>query len=143
MFCFLPITTIALGLLPKEEVNNASGIYNLTRTLGGGIGIAALNTAVDFRFDVHYLRIAETMRVGARASSDMLDGLSARFGTRLADAAQADLAALEAVKRIAEREATTMAFNDAFLMLAGFFALALLLMPLLRSVGGRTSEAKP
>ena len=83
MACFMPITNIALGLLPEEEVNNASGIYNLTRTLGGGVGIAVLNTVVDLRFDLHYLRIAETLRIGARTPTDMLHGLSAHLATRV------------------------------------------------------------
>ncbi|MFV9874936.1 MAG: hypothetical protein AB8U25_00740 [Rickettsiales endosymbiont of Dermacentor nuttalli] len=44
MFCFLPITTISLGTLPKSEIKNASGLYNLMRNLGEAIGLALNNT---------------------------------------------------------------------------------------------------
>ena len=47
MYCFLPINSLALGTLPPEEVKNASGLYNLTRNLGGAIGLAVANTLDD------------------------------------------------------------------------------------------------
>ncbi|MCZ6774264.1 MAG: hypothetical protein O7G83_20080, partial [Proteobacteria bacterium] len=56
------------------------------------------------------------------------------FADRLANLDRADLAALEALTRMVEREAATMAFNDAFLVLGALFMLALVLLPFLRSV---------
>ncbi len=44
MFIFLPINALALGTLPPDEVKNASGLYNLTRNLGGAMGLAVANT---------------------------------------------------------------------------------------------------
>ncbi len=41
-FVFVPLTTLAMGRLRKEEMGNAAGIYNLVRNIGGSIGIAAL-----------------------------------------------------------------------------------------------------
>ena len=66
--------------------------------------------------------------------SGMLDGLSANFAARLANPDQAEVAALEVLTRMAEREAATMAFNDAFLVLGALFFLSLVLIPLLKSV---------
>lgn len=37
---FTPLATQCMITLPKEYVNEASGIFNLMRTIGGGIGIA-------------------------------------------------------------------------------------------------------
>ena len=45
-FIFVPLTTLAMGRLRKEEMGNAAGIYNLVRNVGGSIGIAALTTAI-------------------------------------------------------------------------------------------------
>ena len=41
MFAIVPVTNIALGTLPPERVKNASGLFNLTRNLGGAVGLAA------------------------------------------------------------------------------------------------------
>ena len=41
-FVFVPLTTLAMGRLRKQEMGNAAGIYNLVRNLGGSIGISAL-----------------------------------------------------------------------------------------------------
>ena len=41
-FVFVPLTTLAMGRLRKQEMGNAAGIYNLIRNIGGSIGIAAL-----------------------------------------------------------------------------------------------------
>ena len=41
MVCMVPINNIALGTLPPERIKNASGLYNLTRNLGGAVGSRA------------------------------------------------------------------------------------------------------
>lgn len=46
MLCFVPINTLLPGLLPVEEIKNASGLYNLMRNLGGAIGLAVANTLI-------------------------------------------------------------------------------------------------
>ena len=42
--CIVPVTRFALGFLPLERVSDASGLYNLSRDLGGVIGIALIDT---------------------------------------------------------------------------------------------------
>ena len=43
-FIFVPLSTTSLGTLPKEEIGNATGIYNLMRNVGGSIGISMMTT---------------------------------------------------------------------------------------------------
>ena len=38
MMAMIPINNISLGTLPPERVKNASGLYNLTRNVGGAVG---------------------------------------------------------------------------------------------------------
>ena len=140
MFCFLPITTIALGRLPPAEVNHASGLYNLMRNLGGAIGIAAVNTVFEARYDLYYLQIAERVRAGGIAVTDTMSRLSPRLETQLYDPERSELAALSVIRGLVEREATVMSYNDIFMLVGGVFILALLLMPLVRKVG---HEANP
>lgn len=43
-FLFVPLSTVTLGAVPKEELAGASGVSTLLRQLGGSLGIAVLTT---------------------------------------------------------------------------------------------------
>jgi DHA2 family multidrug resistance protein len=58
-FMFVPLNTMALGSLKKEQMGNASGIFNLMRNVGGSAGIAMAATLAARRAQVH-----QTMLVG-------------------------------------------------------------------------------
>ena len=40
MLVMIPITNSALGTMPPQKLKNASGLFNLTRNLGGAVGLA-------------------------------------------------------------------------------------------------------
>jgi DHA2 family multidrug resistance protein len=44
MFCLVPTTRLALGLLAAADVADGSGLFNLSRNLGGAIGLALIDT---------------------------------------------------------------------------------------------------
>jgi len=53
------VTNTALGTLAPERMKNASGLFNLMRNLGGAIGLAAINTLLNDRMDLHLARLRE------------------------------------------------------------------------------------
>src|SRR5262249_43881698 len=50
---FVPLTTLSLGAVPKEQMANASGLFNMVRTVGGSIGIALLITFLSRGAQLH------------------------------------------------------------------------------------------
>ncbi|MGH7271975.1 MAG: hypothetical protein ACREJ3_16215, partial [Polyangiaceae bacterium] len=52
-FLFVPIQTISYAGVPVQKNNQVSGIINLSRNLGGDIGIAFVTTLVVRRSQVH------------------------------------------------------------------------------------------
>ena len=64
MLCMVPINNIALGTLPPERLKNASGLFNLTRNLGGAVGLALINTVLNDRMDLHLQRLHEQRHLG-------------------------------------------------------------------------------
>jgi DHA2 family multidrug resistance protein len=50
---FVPLSNVALGTMPQEQIGNASGIYNLIRNIGGSIGISAANTIAQRHLQTH------------------------------------------------------------------------------------------
>lgn len=45
-FIFVPLATSSMGTLAPDQIGNASGLFNLTRNLGGSIGIASITTLI-------------------------------------------------------------------------------------------------
>src|ERR1041385_4300311 len=72
MLAMVPTNTIALGTLAPERVKNASGLFNLTRNLGGAVGLAALNTVLDDRMDLHITRLHEAVTWSRGAAVETL-----------------------------------------------------------------------
>jgi DHA2 family multidrug resistance protein len=50
---FVPLATTAMGLLPNEQMGNATGLFSLMRNLGGSIGISMVTTMLARGAQVH------------------------------------------------------------------------------------------
>ena len=53
MFCFISVNDIALGTMARDQIQNASSLYNLTRNLGGAIGLAVVNSLLTTKRKVY------------------------------------------------------------------------------------------
>src|SRR4051812_2439904 len=131
LLCFIPINRLALATLPPNELKNASGVFNLTRNLGGAVGLALLNTFIEHGQQLHWSRLAERIEPGRPEVRATLDTMAARFGDVLRGA-DPNVAALREVARVVQREALVLTFNDAFLAVSLLLAASLVLMPLVR-----------
>ena len=124
MLAMIPVTNTSLGTLPADRVKNASGLFNLSRNLGGAIGLAALNTLLNKRMDLHLDRLHAHANWSRGPATDMLANLTARFHDFGGDAG---LMAIKEMSLLARREATVMSFADVFATFTVLFvALALL-----------------
>ncbi|MBF0324216.1 MAG: DHA2 family efflux MFS transporter permease subunit [Alphaproteobacteria bacterium] len=133
MFCFVPINAVALGHLAPAAVQNASGLYNLMRNLGGAIGLAAITTALGDRVDFHYARLAEKVTWDNLEAVTRLGEISARMAAMVPG--DPDQAALKVLVNLTKQQAMTMAFGDVLLGMSLVFVAGLLLMPLVHKVG--------
>ena len=130
MLCFVPVTGLALGTLSEGQVRDASGLFSLTRNLGGAIGLAWVATAFEDRTALHQSRLAESLDAFDPQVQDRLAGMAADLSDLIRH--DPDLAALRIMSDIVGRQAEVMAFNDLLLMLAGIMGVAVLLLPLVR-----------
>ena len=67
MFCYLPANLIALGTMPSDKLKNAAGLYNLTRDLGGALGLATISTILNSRLHFHWNRLVENINLARPA----------------------------------------------------------------------------
>jgi DHA2 family multidrug resistance protein len=126
MLAMVPITNIALGTLAPERLKNASGLFNLTRNLGGAVGLALINTELNSRTDLHLARLHEAITWSRPVAMETLNALAQRFQNFGSDA---QAMALKQMMLITRRQGVVMAFADVFLMLTALFvALAVLVL---------------
>src|SRR5947208_2155977 len=52
-FYFVPLSAAAIGVVSKEKMGDASALFNLTRNLGGSVGVALAVTLLSRRAQFH------------------------------------------------------------------------------------------
>jgi MFS transporter, DHA2 family, multidrug resistance protein len=123
MMAMVPTNNIALGTLEPHLVKNASGLFNLTRNLGGAVGLAVINQVLNERTDLHIARLQDRVNWGNASAVEMLN----QYTQRLQGMGDSALMALKQLSQLVHRQAVVMAYGDAFVMLT-FFYLGLSLM---------------
>ncbi len=141
VFAVAPAVTLGLGSLPMERLKYASGLFNMMRNLGGAVGIAVCGAILNIRTNAHFLDIASNLTPANGAMERLLGSLDQRYAAALGGAAPGHIAALKALWNLAYREASTLAYADAFQAIMVAFAVATLFVPLLRKVVGPGSAA--
>jgi MFS transporter, DHA2 family, multidrug resistance protein len=126
-FVFVPLTTLAMGRLRKQEIGNAAGIYNLVRNLGGSIGISALTAFLERGAQTHQNYLGTHLSAGSPVATATLQGLTARFAQGGADGVTAHREAMGAMYASMQQQASLMAYADNFRLL-GY--LSILCIPL-------------
>ena len=116
MFSIVPVTNTALGTLPPDRVKNASGLFNLTRNLGGALGLAVINTQLNDRMDLHLARLHAAVNWAREPATETLANLTAHF-----QGSDAHLLALKQMMGMARQQAAVMSFADVFMMLTVLF----------------------
>jgi MFS transporter, DHA2 family, multidrug resistance protein len=129
---FVPLTTISMSPIRKENMGNATSLFNLVRNLGGSIGISAVST-MQTRFQQRNINI-----LGADVNPYTLDArrvmnsLKSMFVASGSDVVTAAHQARAAMFGMVERQASMLAYNSIFLILAGLFLLMLPFIFLMR-----------
>ena len=118
MLCMVPINNIALGTMPPARMRGASGLFNLTRNLGGAVGLAIINTLLTNRQDQHYFSLRDNIHWGNQVAVDQLNNMASSF---TASGLNGQQAALRQMVNMATQQAMVMSFSDIFLMLTILF----------------------
>jgi DHA2 family multidrug resistance protein len=134
MLCMVPINNLALGTMPPQKIKNASGVFNLTRNLGGAFGLALINTILDKRMDLHIDRLHEAVSWGRVKADETLQQMTQAFSQLGSDA---ELAAIKQMTRMAHRQAEVLALGDVFLALTVLFLSLVLLTTLMQKPAKR------
>ena len=134
VFAVAPSVTLGLGSLPAARLKYASGLFNMMRNLGGAVGIAVCGAVLNDRTNQHFLAIATNLTPANGAMDRLIAATSTRLATLLGSASAGHVAALAQLRALAYREASTMAYADAFRAVMLAFVIATPLVLLMRKV---------
>lgn len=140
-FILVPVSALATAGLPASRTAGASGLFNMTRNLGGSIGIALLSALLTVREQFHSNRLGEVVSLYNPLTRERLGALTQKFAASGSDAYTAGQQAIAALDAVVRREATLMAFNDCFRVLGFVLIGATVAAFLCRPAKVRTSAA--
>ncbi|HTK95882.1 MAG TPA: DHA2 family efflux MFS transporter permease subunit [Terriglobales bacterium] len=114
---FVPLTTITNDPVPKEELGNATSLFNLMRNIGASIGIATVTTMLARHQQVHTNVLVGHVNAYDPASQTALRQMIAELQARGVDLTTATHQAYAALFGTVQQQAVMMSFNDVFWML--------------------------
>ena len=113
-FLFVPINTAAYAFLPKEKNNQASGLINLARNVGGSVGISFVTTMLTRRAQFHQVALTEHVNGGSGKLQAMLHSAERMLMAHGSSAFEASHQAYGLIANIISRQATMLAYIDDF-----------------------------
>ncbi len=123
---FIALSTMSFATLRREQMGSATGIYNLMRNIGGGIGISLATTILARRAQTHQNILVGRMTPYDPVYQQRLEQIR-RALTPKVGPHQAAQQALGVLYRTLVAQATLLAFVDNFRLMT---LLALCMMPL-------------
>jgi MFS transporter, DHA2 family, multidrug resistance protein len=141
VFAVAPGVGLGLGSLPPERLKYASGLYNMMRNLGGAVGIAVCSAILNAQTNFHFNMIASHLTPANGPMARLIAGAAQRYGAIPGSPEAGHLGAVKTLWQLAYREASTLAYADAFRAIMVAFVIATLLVPLLRNVTTGSASA--
>jgi MFS transporter, DHA2 family, multidrug resistance protein len=116
-FLFTPINNVAFGSLDPRNAQQASGLINLARQLGGSFGIAILSTFVESRTQTYRADLLTNVYANNPDVVQRLNLLAGNLTAHGYTPLVAHHAAMEQLDRILMRQASMLSYNDAWMMI--------------------------
>jgi DHA2 family multidrug resistance protein len=136
---FVPLSTTVMAYLPRERMGQATGIYNLMRNIGAGVGISLMTTFLARSAQAHQAALVTHLTPYDPRYRQWLETAQSALAAR-GNPATAPAQALAMLYGMLGRQATLLAFLDNFrlISLAGVICVPLvLLFRRSRARGGR------
>jgi DHA2 family multidrug resistance protein len=128
-----PLSAVATSGIEAENAGSASGLFNMTRNLGGAVGIALLQTLLTKREQYHSNVLMQSVSLLEQATRMRIEKLTQYFVNHgVVDHAEATHRAVVAIGKIVQKQAFILAFSDTFYLLGAALIIALIAALLLK-----------
>jgi len=129
---FVPLTTVTLSTIAKEEMGNATGIFNLLRNLGGSVGIATAATLLSRCTQFYQTGLTAHVNPFNPVTQLRLAELQQGAIAKGVDAVTAEKTALAILNAMVQRQAGMLAYNYIFWVIGIAFLVIIPLLILLK-----------
>jgi DHA2 family multidrug resistance protein len=116
-FLFVPINTVAYAFLPKDKNNAASGLINLSRNIGGSLGISLVTTILARRSQYHQSVLSSHVNNGNSVFQSTIAGTQQMLIAHGSSGYEASRQAYGIVASMIDRQASVMSYIDCFFVL--------------------------
>jgi DHA2 family multidrug resistance protein len=134
---FVPLTTATMDPISREEMGNATSIFNLMRNLGGSCGIAAATTYLFRREQFHTFQLGAHVTAAVPGTERFLEGIQGALVARGSDPVAAAHQAYGAIWGMVLRQASMISFVDTFRVMGIVFLLVIPLLFLMKRPRGQ------
>jgi len=117
-FFFIPLTTVTMSVIKREDMANATGIYNLIRNLGGSFGVAFVTTVLSRRAQFHQNHLIENLTPFDSAYQLYTEKASGLLQYKGFESFTSDHGGLGIIYRELLRQSSMLSFNDAFYLVS-------------------------
>jgi DHA2 family multidrug resistance protein len=122
----VPLMVITMAYIPKEKMGNATGLFNMMRNIGGGVGISLVSTMLTRMGQKHTNLLVANVTPTSTLVQSLFGGLKGLFAS--SGPGLADQQAYATLFGLVQREATMVAMVRVFQYLG---VLALVMIPLI------------
>jgi DHA2 family multidrug resistance protein len=117
-FLFVPINTLVYSGIAPEKSNSVSGIVNLSRNMGGDIGIAFVTTFIARRSQYHQGTLSSFTSNFSSAFASRLSGITLALQKAGVDSIDASKRAMAVLYGQLLQQSTTLAYIDCLKVLS-------------------------
>jgi DHA2 family multidrug resistance protein len=122
---FVPLTTVTMDSIAKDQMGNATSLFNLMRNLGGSIGIAVAATMSSRGVQAFTNILGTHVTNYDWQATSMLRNLHAMYAAAGADPVTAEQRAQTALFGLVQRQAAMLSFVQVFRFMGTLFIVML------------------
>jgi DHA2 family multidrug resistance protein len=141
-FLFTPINNVAYANLKPSEAQEASGLINLARQLGGSFGIAIITTYLQSRTALHRADLVANTYAANPAFAERLQGALQHFIALGYSFVKAQAMAYAAIDQALTAQALMLSYNDTWMLILKSFVLTAPAILVIRKPKGRAAPGE-
>jgi len=125
---FVPLTTVTLSAIPRQEMGSATGVFNLLRNIGGSVGIAIAATLLARFSQFYQTSLVPHINQYSPIFQMRFNAVKQLLMSKGMQATQTDQTTLVIIYGMVRKQAVTLAYNRIFFIIGLAF---LAIIPLL------------
>ncbi|SKA17400.1 MFS transporter, DHA2 family, multidrug resistance protein [Trichlorobacter thiogenes] len=139
---FVPLTTVTLSGIARQEMGNATGVFNLLRNIGGSVGIAIAATLLSRLSQFYQTSLSAHVTPYNPVFQMRLSELKQALIAKGMQATQADQTAIGMIYGMVRKQAATLAYNRIFFIIGLAFLAIIPLLLLLKRPSHQTGPVE-